>query len=417
MALQLAATVVMTDREHSNSRDALRIETLTSFDQAQSIANEWDSLIKQLNGSLYMSFNWCRVWWRHYGTGRELRLFVIRRGQTLAGVLPMFIDRVGLPLFRAKVAKLVGCDFTIAMVNPLIEPEVAREAFSEIISNLINHDRCDIVHAGPISASIPHLECLRQAAAKLSESVAVLRDCETGSHTVFEVPNSFDAYIQGLSKNQRSNYRRNINKLNNAFKFEVDVVRNGPELEREFDAFVDMHQSQWQAVNKLGHFGDWPKSLEFTRELVQALAGQNGIRLIRMIADGQVVSYYFCFELNGTFYWRLPGRLVGEHWDQYALGRVGLFKMLEVAALEGATAIEAGNGYYEYKEKLNAKTFPLCTFAVCQNRLASRAKARLAIVFGDILNLAYYRLWFSRIAPRLGIPLGQLWQIWIRNRL
>jgi CelD/BcsL family acetyltransferase involved in cellulose biosynthesis len=280
----------------------------------------------------------------------------------------------------------------------------------------MQRDRCDIVHVGPVSGAVPQLESLRACAAALAHEVTILRDREVGSHTVFEVPSGFDSYIQGLSKNQRSNYRRNINKLNNTFRFEVDVVRDGPALMREFDTFVQMHQAQWQAVNKLGHFGDWPKSLEFTGELVRTFSAKNGVRLIRLIADEQIVSYYFCFELNGTYYWRLPARLVGEQWDQFALGRVGLFKMLEVAAAEGAKAIEAGNGYYEYKEKLNAKTFPLYSFVIGGRGAISRGRARLAIVLSDILNLVYYRVWFSRIAPRFGIPLRPLWKRWIRSR-
>ena len=416
MAVESANPIATSAREPNSASDAFRIEMFTSFEEVEPIAQEWDSLIKDLNGSLYMTFDWGRVWWRHYGSGRDLRLFVIRQGEALAGVLPIFIDRIGVVPLRARVARMVGCDFTIAMVNPPIRPEVATGAFTGIVSQLMQRDRCDIVHVGPVSGAVPQLESLRACAAALSHEVTILRDREVGSHTVFEVPSGFDSYIQGLSKNQRSNYRRNINKLNNSFRFEVDVVRDGPALMREFDAFVQMHQAQWQAVNKLGHFGDWPQSLEFTGELVRTFSAKNGVRLIRLIADEQVVSYYFCFELNGTYYWRLPARLVGDQWDQFALGRVGLFKMLEVAAAEGATAIEAGNGYYEYKEKLNAKTFPLYSFVIGGRGTISRSRARLAIVLSDILNLVYYRVWFSRIAPRFGIPLRPLWKRWIRSR-
>ena len=44
------------------------------------------------------------------------------------------------------------------------------------------------------------------------------------AYTVFEMPEGFDAYLRGLSKNQRHSYRRNLNKLSKTFEFEVDVV-------------------------------------------------------------------------------------------------------------------------------------------------------------------------------------------------
>jgi CelD/BcsL family acetyltransferase involved in cellulose biosynthesis len=391
------------------TRPAAALETIGSFEEAATIAPEWDALVERLDGSLYMTFDWCRVWWRHYGRGRELRLMAVRDGDELAGVLPLFVERLGLRFGRARVAKVVGSDHTNAMVDPPVEPRLAAAAWTSALEQLVERDRCDLVHVGPISGQSAQLDALRGLP-------GLMRDRVTGSHTVFELPDGFDAYLRSLSKNQRSNYRRNVNKLGKAFDFQVDVVPDGPELEREFEAFVEMHQAQWRAAGNLGHFGDWPRSLDYNRDLVRTLAQDGRVRLIRLLADGRVVSYYFCFESNGTYYWRLPARLTGEEWDRFALGRVGLLKMLEVAGAEGATAIEAGTGRYEYKEKLNARSLPVHSVTLRGSGLAARCRARLALAAGDLLNLAYYRLWFARVAPRLGIPLRPLWRSWIRSR-
>ena len=81
-------------------------------------------------------------------------------------------------------------------------------------------DRCDAVHLGPVAA---RSWAIRQPRRQPWPG----RDRETGTQTVFELPDGFDAYLGGLSKNQRSNYRRNVNKLGKAFRFEVDVVTRG----------------------------------------------------------------------------------------------------------------------------------------------------------------------------------------------
>ena len=277
-----------------------------------------------------MTFDWCRAWWRHYGSGRELRLIEVRDGDELAGVLPFFIEKAG-PLSRGRAWRSWSARTSRSRTStrPYRRASRARR-YESALRSLFEDDRCDMVHVGPISEATSQLGHLRRAGASY-----VRRDREAGSHTLFEMPDGFDAYLAGLSKNQRSNYRRNVNKLSKAFDFRVDVITEGPELEREYDAFVEMHQAQWRAVNKLGHYGDWPQSREFTRDLIAALAPAGRVRLIRMLADDEVVSYYFCFELNGTYYWRLPARLCGDEWDQFALGRVGLMKMLEVACAEG----------------------------------------------------------------------------------
>ena len=136
----------------------------------------------------------------------------------------------------------------------------------------------------------------------------------------------FEGYLKSLSSHQRSNYRRKLKKLNNSFTLDLDVVREGPALEREFEAFIEMHQAQWKAVNNLGHFDDWPGSREYSWDLVRSLAASDRVRLIRILADDRVVAYYWCFALGGTYYWRLSARLFGQEWDQFALGRVGVVR-------------------------------------------------------------------------------------------
>jgi CelD/BcsL family acetyltransferase involved in cellulose biosynthesis len=330
------------------------------------------------------------------------------------GVLPFFIESLGVVLGRARVAKLVGSDSTLAIVDPPVDAGAATEALERAMARLLRDDRCDLVHLGPCSGDM-RLEAIRGSVAELAGDARIVRDRESGSHTVFEMPEGFDAYLKGLSKNQRSNYRRNLNKLNGAFRFAVDVVSDAPTLEHEFDAFVEMHQAQWKAVNKLGHFGDWPGSRAFTRDLVRDLARADQVRLIRLLADDQVVTYYFCFRLNDTFYWRLPARLTGK-WDEFAVGRIGLLKMMEVAAAEGATAIEAGTGRYDYKDKLNAKTLPLYSVSVRRRGVLAAWRAHVTLALGDLLHLAYYRVWFQRVAPRVRILRGPLWRSWIRRR-
>jgi CelD/BcsL family acetyltransferase involved in cellulose biosynthesis len=395
---------------------SVRAETFDSFEGARAVGPEWDALVERLRGSLYMSFDWCRVWWRHYGEGRELRVIALRSGDQLAGVLPFFVERLMTPLGRVRVAKLVGSDSTLAMVDPPVAPEIAAEGFEIALRLLFEADRVDLVHVGPYSSAIPQRDDLLTAAAAVADIATVARSGEPGEHTVFSLPDGFDAYLKGLSKNQRQNYRRNVNKLEKTFAFEVDVISGGPALAPELEAFMEMHQAQWQAVNKLGHFGDWPRSREFTRDLVEALAPVDRVRLVRLIADGEVVSYYFSFTDGATYYWRLPGRLTDAKWDQYALGRVGLLKMMEVAAAEGADTIEAGTGRYDYKEKLNAATIPLASLTISRRGPVARARARVLLMFADLLHLVYYRVWYLKAAPSLGLRRRPLWRSWIRRR-
>lgn len=397
------------------SAPTLQSEAFTTLEAARAITREWDELAARLDASLYSTPSWCEVWWRHYGAGRELRVFAVRDGDELVGVLPFTIERLPVALGRARVAKLVGCDSTVALAEPAVAPELAASAFLLAMRRLFADDSVDMVHLGH-SPATSQLEGMRRASAELAGQAHVLRDRQSASYTLFEMPDGFDAYLNGLSKNQRHTYKRNLNKLNKAFDFEVDVLRDGPDLDSEFDAFVEMHQAQWHSVNKLGHFGDWPGALDFARDLVRTLAPMGGVQLIRLIADGAVVSYHWCLSANTTCHSRLAARLTDEKWHQFAIGRIGQLKMTEIAAADGATVVEAGTGRYEYKEKLNGRTLPVYSIVTCRGALRSRLRARLALACGDTLNLLYYRIWYIRIAPKAGILRRPLWRSWIRTR-
>jgi CelD/BcsL family acetyltransferase involved in cellulose biosynthesis len=296
-----------------------------------------------------------------------------------------------------------------------VHADVAAEAFTQAAKQLFEDGRADMLHMTGSGAS-SQLDAVRRSAERIAGIAEVVRDRESGSHTVFDMSGGFDAYMRGLSSHQRSNYRRKATKLSGTFKVDVDVVRDGSMLDREFKSFVEMHQAQWRAVNKLGHFDDWPASRGFSWDLVRTLAQLDRVRLVRLLADDRVVAYYWCFALNDTYYWRLSARLLGDEWDRFALGRVGVVKMMEAADAEGITAIEAGVGSYGYKENLNANTFPLHSVALVRRRPGSRLRARLTLAWGDILNLAYYQVWYVRVAPRVRVLRRPLWRSWIRRR-
>jgi hypothetical protein len=65
-----------------------------------------------------------------------------------------------------------------------------------------------------------------------------------------------------------------------------------------------------------------------------ALVARGGARLIRLLADARVVA-------NNR---RLSAGRFGQQWDQFALGRVGVVAMMDLANGDGATAIQTRIG-------------------------------------------------------------------------
>jgi len=406
------------DRQKNNVVPCAKItaEVYTDFTQIQHLRREWDTFVESVGGDIYFTYDWCRLWWEHYGQNRHLRIWLFHQDNKLVGVIPIFYERLWLGPVWLKMAKMVGSDFTLSMVNPPVQADYAEEIFRCVFDSLIQKEGCDAVWLGPISGKYDSLQHLRDAIRGHSE-VMLFQDRVWSPYTTFLLPKTFDEYIQSLNKRQRGNLRRDLKLIDKSFNLTDDVVQDEKAAPSEFDKFVRMHNQQWKAEGKLGHFKDWPHGEQFNAKMALEQAKLGRLKLVRMRTDSQVVSYQLCYAFCGRWYWRLPARLVGPDWDKYALGRIGLIKEIEMAISEGVREIEAGAGHYDYKVKLGGEELPLYAIMSVKNNLFAKGRALLFSKLSMLLHYGYYRVWFNRLAPKLPFKRKPLWKLWIRTRL
>jgi len=411
--------VTATARPAAETRSVERLTTTVraAFDATQSERDEWDNFAAGLRAPTYLSYEHCRAWWSKYGDGRELRVFVFRDGGALVGIVPMFVERVRLGPVTARIAGVVGADSTPAVIDLPVRPERARDVFAAVLSSLLRESRCDAVKFAPLSGDSPHREAILAAARDLDGRAAIVRDAALGPHTVFELPGDFDAYLRSLDKKQRGNYRRAMQTLRESFDVRVDVVEGPEELAAEFPKFVRMHEAQWRAEGKLGHFRDWPRSEEYHADIVRALGAAGRAHLVRLTLSGEAVSYQLCYSFGDTLHWILPARVVRPELDRHSLGRLGVVHLVEFAIDAGFRRVEAGIGRYDYKLQLGAVERTARSVVVGAAARSSRVRVALLKRLAKGLDAVYYRGWFQRVAPRLPLPRGPLWNAWIRTRL
>ena len=401
------------------SRQAERVECRVedAFAALESIRHEWDEFVLSVQGDIYMTFDWCRSWWEHYGAGRQLRIYLFSRGEAFIGIVPVCIETLCLGPVWLRVAKLVGSDSSLTICNP---PAVATDAGSiwkHVLENLLRLEACDAVHIGPFSESSGLAAVLHEICAADPDMGTTLRDTPSGVHTVFELPDTFERYLKSLSKSQRGNYRRQQKLFDQQHQMDSDVITNVEGGVDEFQKFVKMHEAQWRAQGKLGHFRDWPGALAFNMDLVRRQAELGRLRMIRILADGEAVSKHYCFSFAKRCYWRLPARAIGSEWDKIGLGGLAVAKKVELCIVEGVREVEAGIGHYDYKIQWGGKERPLRSLLIARNTRSARLRAILFLQLADLLHLFYYRIWFQRVRPRIPFLRGPLWKCWIRSRI
>jgi CelD/BcsL family acetyltransferase involved in cellulose biosynthesis len=397
-----------------DSKDRLKCRFETAFEALEPFRACWDDAVSRLGGSIYMSYDWARIWWQFYGAGKELRIFLFTSADKVVGILPLYIDSLGWSPLRFRVARLVGANIPPKVFDPAIDETFAERIFEAVLVQLFQEDKCDLLSLGPVSelhkptAQLPGVCRLR------TDLVAQCRTKAEDVHSVFCLPPTMDEYFEGLSKSERSKRKYELRLLQKECEAKTDVLKDPPSLVEEFNRFVAQHTARWNAEGKAGHFGAWPKGREFNEALVRVQGALGRVRFVRIFADGQVVSNQYVFAFGDSWYWELPARVMGQQWERLSLGPAGLIATIESAIQEGKHRLQGGIGHYEYKVKLGAKEHQLFRLQITPNRWSSRVR----MVFFNTLRLCmlytYYKIWYKWVAPRLPGARRAQWTLWLR---
>jgi len=397
--------------------ETVSCRTYTNFEELEPLADEWDALAGRAGGDIYGTFDWCRTWWEFYGQRRRLEVHLVWRGAHLVAILPLFRETLRLGGLPVRCLRLLGCDHSIATCDVLLEQGLEEEAIQALARSVEVNGRADwdLLSLGPLPGYAPRTETIARVLRKYLCSCQVeCRDC--GCHTVFNLPETYDEYLGRLSRREQANIRQDERRLRREHQVKHVVSLRSEEVGPAFTRFVSKHQVLWRREGKLGHFDDWPAAREFHSRLVELLAAKGRVYVAELLADGQVVAAQYGFRFGRHLHWFLTAREDGAEWRNVSLGRVGLMRLIQYAIDDGAALIDGLGGYYEYKLKAGGRLTRKQSITVVRSSLSSAARLRALRVGAKVLDTLYYRLWFARLGPRLGLLRGPIWRSWITSR-
>jgi CelD/BcsL family acetyltransferase involved in cellulose biosynthesis/glycosyltransferase involved in cell wall biosynthesis len=397
---------------HTASR--LRIDHVHSLEDLDRVRDEWDSFVEQSGSDIYFMVDWLQAWWTHYGQGRTFHGLIMWDGARMVGALPFCVQRVWAGPVSVRLAKFVGADSTIPVFTPAIAEGFEEPVVHAALELLFDDAGCDAVSLSPLSGLSPVAVAAERAAA--GDAFRLVHSDSPGPHTVFKLPGSFEEYLQSLSKAQRKTHRRYLRTLNSCHEISFRTV-SGDEAIGCFDRFVELHAAQWRPRGKLGHFGDWPASADFNRDLISRMAATGRVRFYELAGDGRVLALEYCFVLGERCYFRLRARDPDPELEKLRIGRLSHTEMFRLLIEAGQRVVETGPGHYDYKLRLGAEEHQLRRIVISRRSGPPRWRTAVLVRWADLLQLAYYRGWFLKVRPRLGLSPRPLRQPWIVTRI
>lgn len=408
------------DSDSEGDKTVVSVGVFDSFKNLESMQQEWDAFVESANGDIFLTYDWCRIWWQFYGKGRQLKIFLFRSNNKLVGLLPLFLDKIRVGPVVVRVLRIVGSDSTLSQFSIPILPDHLKNIM-EAFFKRIHHDNWDILHMGPIAGLYENYENLKSACEESFGQSYLVRSLNSNVQTYFKLTGTWDGYLAGLSRNGRRNFVRNYNALGRVFDVESPTLRadfaNEKSFKKIFDGFVAMHKQNWQNQGKAGHFGDWPNAYEFHLELAMTQMAKNRLRLMVSRLGEHTLGYEYAFKFGNKYYAFLNVRSDAGKLGHIGLGQILFGEQIKKAMSENVRYIDAMRGKYEHKLRMGGELFPINSLLIYSNEITVLTRILLLRGLAWLLDRFYYKIWFSRIAPKLPLKRRPLWKIWIRSNM
>ncbi len=391
----------------------LTVEVIDDARSFSSFEAEWDGLVENSTATVFQSFDWQYLWWKHFATSPDCRLFIIlvRDGETLVGIAPFYIQSysvIGLRIFRRL--KFLGGGLQSSHLTVLsLERDgpadyldiVAARGFEEAVSRAV----ADLLREKSYMWDDMYFQNVPEGALLLSHLVPLLETsgCELATASTdaclkVELPDTYEGYLLPLKKKVRQHFRHAYRGyFQNPEYLLEDVVENG-RISDKLETLSRLHQKRWNAVGYPGLFSD--KRFEgLHNELAETFARKGRLWFKILTKKGKPIVVELGYKFNGRIYPYTSGfhqdRGAGSQSSSPGLAMKLL--VIEEGIREGYQIVDLSRGGESYKYDLTSNVTYNSEITA---RFVSRSSAVRKVAFGVYRNLNSV---FARANCEIGI--------------
>jgi CelD/BcsL family acetyltransferase involved in cellulose biosynthesis len=326
----------------------MEVRLVDSVQMFEALRDQWDALLESSpNVSVFVTWEWNYLWWRHYSKNRRLHIVTAWEDGRLMGILPLYIQRSAVyRIFAVNVARFIGTggDTAPDYLGPLLRPDRADRTATALVDYLFD---------GPLEWDVLHMSDLQAGTAFWATfmSCCARRRCYVGERIAADIsfitlPASWDDYLASLHRDRRYAIRSARRKFETQHRGRF-YVRAGEEgLDDAVDHLISLHHRRWEARSERHAFS----SLEyvgFHRDVIHACARRGWIRFYVLEADGAPVAVFYCYRFREQIYYFQAG--FDPAYERLRPGLILIGYAVEHAIQEGNTVFDFLRGEHHYK--------------------------------------------------------------------
>jgi len=283
------------------------------------------------------------MWWKHFGRKRKLVLLLAEENGEILGMAPLMYTVHELFGLRQGKIEFIGTpDSDYGNFILIGKGRECIELFIEYLENTAEKWNCIELTDIPENAEcLPHLR-------KFSTDLKPIHECP---YTL--LPESYEKFLMGLSRNQRKNIYRTSRRVEEAFKVEFIDHSDRQSLHEGMQCLFDLHQKRWESRGFPGVFAD-ERVRAFHLDIAKLFAERKWLCLFSMSLSGKPVSAVYGFKYQSKFYEYITG-LDPMH-SKYNVGNLLRAQLINKLIQERITEFDFMRGAEEYKDRWNTTT-------------------------------------------------------------
>lgn len=320
------------------TENRLRTEILMHWERILVLEPEWNSLLRESRADIFfLSWEWVHAWYSV--AGRSVQPFVVTVRDAngfLAGLAPFYFH---------------GHKFLHCLPYRMLRIMADRETGAECLDWIVRADVENDVYRSILSAlekASPHWDCIWMPYVPGWTGATDRMLCACAEQRFFtntrpiefgfvNLPTDAEAFYKELSKNMRSQLKRQKNAMIQSRNFEIRSCRSADEIETYIDALFDLHHRRRSVLGDEGVFRRKPREAEFYRTFLPKAQKNGWLRVYGLFVEGTMKAVQLGYVYNGAYYQIQEGFDPGF---RSGIGNVLRLHAIEACIAEGLTGYD-----------------------------------------------------------------------------
>ncbi len=326
-------------------------DTLAEFDALES---EWSALVQKSNVTVFQTFEWQRMWWKHFkenDSSARVHIVTLRHEDRVVAIAPFYMETIRM-FGHVRRLQFIGTGIT-DYLNIVCERSCETACIAAFASYLAaNTSLFDVLHLVDMQGRSRTHSVLNNALSQrgfhggcfLNELCPRMKTLE-----------SWEATLESFPTSKRKRLRQLQRKVESTFSsIALDEVTDPGDIPNAMMTLIELHQKRWNDIGYPGAFAD-PRVNAFHRAMAELAFKRGWLFLAFLTFDGKRVACNYGLKYGKDFFHYLSGNDIGADLQKYSVGRVLHIYTIKELAPRGVEVYDFMRGPEEYKYYFNSE--------------------------------------------------------------